>query len=96
MSLGVKLKDRTPTGKLKVDKKVITEVQKSGTEKKVKFICSAATSPDKLYVDGDGAFAHAFEAAMFEIDLGLAIGEHGPNCGLGNGDLRNCAHRPQE
>ena len=25
-------------------------------EKKVKFVCSAATSPDKLYVDGDGAF----------------------------------------
>jgi cell division protein ZapE len=25
-------------------------------EKKVKFICSAATSPDKLYTDGDGAF----------------------------------------
>jgi cell division protein ZapE len=25
-------------------------------EKKVKFICSAAASPDKLYVEGDGAF----------------------------------------
>jgi cell division protein ZapE len=25
-------------------------------EKKVKFICSAAAPPDKLYVDGDGAF----------------------------------------
>jgi cell division protein ZapE len=25
-------------------------------EKKVKFICSAAASPDKLYTDGDGAF----------------------------------------
>ncbi len=25
-------------------------------EKKVKFVCSAATSPDKLYIDGDGAF----------------------------------------
>ena len=25
-------------------------------EKKVKFICSAATSPDKLYTEGDGAF----------------------------------------
>ncbi|MBS0520733.1 MAG: AFG1 family ATPase [Proteobacteria bacterium] len=25
-------------------------------ERKVKFICSAATAPDKLYVEGDGAF----------------------------------------
>jgi len=25
-------------------------------ERKVKFICSAAASPDKLYVEGDGAF----------------------------------------
>ena len=25
-------------------------------EKKVKFVCSAAASPDKLYVEGDGAF----------------------------------------
>ncbi|MBS0539888.1 MAG: cell division protein ZapE, partial [Proteobacteria bacterium] len=25
-------------------------------EKKVKFICSAATTPEKLYTDGDGAF----------------------------------------
>jgi cell division protein ZapE len=25
-------------------------------EKKVKFICSAAASPDKLYIEGDGAF----------------------------------------
>ena len=25
-------------------------------ERKVKFICSAAASPDKLYLEGDGAF----------------------------------------
>jgi DNA polymerase-1 len=38
LSLGVKLKDRTPTGKLKVDKKVIEEVKLKGTEKQVEFI----------------------------------------------------------
>lgn len=38
LSLGVKLKERTPTGKLKVDKKVIEEIKKKGTEKQVDFI----------------------------------------------------------
>lgn len=38
LSLGVKLKDRTPTGKLKVDKKVIEEVKLKGNDKQVEFI----------------------------------------------------------
>jgi DNA polymerase-1 len=42
ISLGVKLKDRTPTGKLKVDKKVIEKIQGSGTEDQIKFITAVA------------------------------------------------------
>jgi DNA polymerase I len=42
LSLGVKLKDRTPTGKLKVDKKVIEKIQNSGTEKQIQFITAVA------------------------------------------------------
>lgn len=38
MSLGVKLKERTPTGKLKVDKKVIEGILKTGNEKQQTFI----------------------------------------------------------
>lgn len=38
MSLGVKLKERTPTGKLKVDKKVIEGILKTGDEKQQTFI----------------------------------------------------------
>lgn len=42
LSLGVKLKDRTPTGKLKVDKKVIAQIQESGTDKQKEFITAVA------------------------------------------------------
>jgi DNA polymerase-1 len=38
MSLGIKLKDRTATGKFKVDKKVIEGIKKMGSEKQVDFI----------------------------------------------------------
>lgn len=44
LKLGVKLKERTPTGKLKVDKKVIEEVKKKGTEKQVEFITAVQDS----------------------------------------------------
>lgn len=42
LSLGVKLKDRTPTGKLKVDKKVISLIQEKGTDKQIQFITAVA------------------------------------------------------
>jgi len=42
LHLGVKLKDRTPTGKLKVDKKVIAQIQESGTKKQKEFITAVA------------------------------------------------------
>lgn len=42
LSLGVVLKDRTPTGKLKVDKKVIEGIQKRGTEKQNQFITAVS------------------------------------------------------
>lgn len=38
LSLGVKLKDRTPTGKLKVDKKVISKILETGNNKQQTFI----------------------------------------------------------
>jgi DNA polymerase-1 len=44
LSLGVKLKDRTPTGKLKVDKKVIEKIQASGSEKQNTFITAVANA----------------------------------------------------
>jgi DNA polymerase-1 len=42
LSMGAKLKDRTPTGKLKVDKKVIAEVMVKGTDKMKEFITAVA------------------------------------------------------
>lgn len=42
LSLGVKLKDRTPTGKLKVDKKVIERIQKQGDDKQIQFITAVS------------------------------------------------------
>src|SRR5688572_9053731 len=42
LSLGVKLKDRTPTGKLKVDKKVIEKIQKNGSGKQIEFITAVS------------------------------------------------------
>lgn len=42
LHLGVKLKERTPTGKLKVDKKVIGQIQESGTAKQKEFITAVA------------------------------------------------------
>jgi DNA polymerase-1 len=42
LSMGVKLKDRTPTGKLKVDKKVISLIQEKGTEDQIKFITAVS------------------------------------------------------
>jgi DNA polymerase-1 len=41
-SMGVRLKDRTPTGKLKVDKKVISEILNKGNEKQHRFINAVA------------------------------------------------------
>lgn len=42
LSMGVKLKDRTPTGKLKVDKKVIKEILEKGNSKQQEFITAVA------------------------------------------------------
>lgn len=42
--MGVKLKDRTPTGKLKVDKKVIKDILDKGTETQKEFITAVADS----------------------------------------------------
>lgn len=42
LSLGVKLKDRTPTGKLKVDKKVIERIQSQGDDKQIQFITAVS------------------------------------------------------
>lgn len=42
LSLGVKLKDRTPTGKLKVDKKVIEGIQKRGDDRQIQFITAVS------------------------------------------------------
>jgi DNA polymerase-1 len=42
LEMGVKLKDRTPTGKLKVDKKVIKEILDKGTADQIEFITAVA------------------------------------------------------
>lgn len=42
LEMGVKLKDRTPTGKLKVDKKVIKEILDKGTKNQKEFITAVA------------------------------------------------------
>lgn len=44
LAMGVKLKDRTPTGKLKVDKKVIAHILESGKPDQQEFITAVADS----------------------------------------------------
>lgn len=42
LGMGVKLKDRTPTGKLKVDKKVISALMEMGNDQQIEFIKAVA------------------------------------------------------